>query len=137
MALPPSKKQLASVTKRLQNAAAALGINLAELNIPTPEQHLAGQYRRQLEAESTLYYVEARGAGFKDKECKECHLPFSSTHLAIAYCSDTCRERALNKIGIPWNPYGKSDTERWDGRIPKTLGPKALELAKEAIKDGE
>lgn len=133
----PSKRRVNTAARRLAAAAKAMGLDLNNLNIPTPEQGLQAQYRSQLEAESTLYYVETKGAGFKDKDCKECGLPFSSTHLAVSYCSDVCRQRALAKIGIPWNPYGKSETQRWDGRVPKTLGPTALELAKKAIEDDD
>lgn len=133
--MPPSKRQATAAAKRLANAAKLLGINLNDISIPTPEQGLQAQYRRQLEAESVLFYVETRGAGFTDRECKECGLPFSSTHLAVAYCGDVCRQRALDKLGIAWNPYGKSDTERWDGRIPKVIPPKALQAAKKAIEE--
>lgn len=135
--MPPSKRQTNSAARKLAAAAKAMGLDLKSINLPTPEQGAQAQFRRQLEAESVLSYVETRGAGFKDRDCKECEQPFSSTHAAVAYCSDVCRQRALDKIGITWNPYGKSDTERWDGRIPKVIGPEALALAKKAISETE
>ena len=126
------RRQSVSKTK-LKNAAALLGINLETLNIPTPEQNAEAMLRRQIEAESVLAYVATKGAGFKDKECKECKLPFSSTYHAVAYCSEICRARALEKVGIPWNPHGKTDLERWGGKVPKVLGPEATRQAKESI----
>ena len=89
--------------------------------------------RTELEAESVLFYVSVRGKGFEDKICKECKLPFASTYQAIAYCSERCRYLATVRMGIPWNMFGKTDAERWNGRIPKTLRAEALKAAKYAI----
>jgi hypothetical protein len=127
-----ARRPAVSKTK-LKNAAALLGINLETLNIPTPEQSQEAMVRRQIEAESVLAYVATKGAGFKDKVCKECELPFSSTYHAVAYCSENCRASALERVGIPWNPHGKTDLERWGGKVPKTIGPQATKRAKEAV----
>ena len=89
------------------------------------------QLRVQLEAESVLFYVEHRGAGFTDRTCKECNEVFASSIMPVAYCSDVCRAKSLAKIGVLFNPYGKTDMERWGGRIPKT--PQAYIAAMEAV----
>jgi hypothetical protein len=89
--------------------------------------------RVSLEAESVLYYVKVRGVGFSDKTCEECKQPFATTYGAVDYCSDLCRYKSLAKIGIAWNIYGKTDSERWDGRIPKVIGPAAFKAALEAV----
>lgn len=91
--------------------------------------------RTELEAESVLYYISVRGKGFTARECSECNLPFSSTYLAVRYCSNVCRFKSLAKHGIAWNIYGKTDLERWDGRIPKTLGPTAFLAALFAVEN--
>jgi hypothetical protein len=91
------------------------------------------QERVELEAESVLFFIASRGKGFTDKKCAECELPFASTYAAVAYCSNLCRFKNLAKNGIQWNPYGKTDSERWDGRIPKVVGPQALQAAWEVV----
>lgn len=89
--------------------------------------------RAELEAESVLYYVEVRGKGFHDKICKSCGQPFASTYLAVAFCSNACRAVEIAKSGVVWNLYGKTDLERWGGRIPKVIGPNAYIAALQAV----
>jgi hypothetical protein len=89
--------------------------------------------RVTLEAESTIYYVSVRGKGFTDKICKQCDEPFTTTYRAVNYCSELCRYKSLAEIGIAWNVNGKTDLERWGGRIPKVLGPQAFKAALEAV----
>lgn len=93
----------------------------------------AAELRKQLEAESVLYFVEVRGAGFKEKPCKECGEMFAHPYqAAVAYCGELCRANSCAKLGIDWNPTGRTDIERWGGKIPKVLSPEALKAAKEA-----
>lgn len=89
--------------------------------------------RTTLEAESVLFYVLTKGDGFSQKSCKICNRIFASTYYAVAFCSATCRYKALAEAGIAWNIYGKTDLERWGGRIPKTLSPEALKAALYAL----
>lgn len=91
--------------------------------------------RTELEAESVLYYISVRGKGFTSRECVECGLPFSSTYLAVSYCSNLCRFKSLAKVGIAWNVYGRTDLDRWGGKIPKTLGPEAFLAAVRALEN--
>lgn len=91
--------------------------------------------RTELEAESVLYYISVRGKGFTAKECSYCEQPFASSYLAVSYCSNVCRFKSLAEHGIAWNVYGKTDLERWNGRIPKTLGPQAFVAAMMAVEN--
>lgn len=91
--------------------------------------------RAELEAESVLYYIAVRGKGFSSRECEECQQPFASTYLAVSYCSNVCRFKSLAKFGIAWNVYGKTDLERWGGKIPKTIGPEAFRAAVTVIEN--
>jgi hypothetical protein len=133
--MPPRRKSSRLTKAKLEASAKILGIDLSAISIPTPEQSAEAGLRRQLEAESVLYYVQGKGAGFKDKICKECELPFSSTYVAVQYCSELCRANALERLGIDWNPVGRTDSERWGNKIPKIVGPAALEAAKKVIED--
>lgn len=91
------------------------------------------QQRAILEAESVIAYIDTRGKHFKDRDCKECGQKFAHTLTAVAFCSNVCRAKDLARRGIAWNIYGKTDVERWGGRIPKVLSPEGLKAALEAI----
>jgi len=107
--------------------------NGKDISADLEDQIYRAALRRRLEAESVLYYVETRGAHFEEKECKNCGETFAHTHAPVAYCSDICRAESLKKLGISWNIYGKTDSERWDGRIPKVIEPRAYAAAREAL----
>jgi len=63
------------------------------------------------EAEAALGYA-ASPKSFLRKDCKTCGRTFAHTAGAVAYCSNYCRARGLEQIGIQWN-WLKPSSERW------------------------
>jgi hypothetical protein len=96
------------------------------------EKQQAAQ-RVNLEAESVLFFIDTKGHNFQEKMCRQCKKLFATTYLSVSCCSEVCRYKSLIAEGIVWNLTGKTDAERWNGRIPKTLSPEAYKAAMEAV----
>lgn len=80
------------------------------------------------QAESVLAYHAAGGKGWRTVTCKECKSKFGTDYGHIAYCSNTCRAKALRDIGIEWNPHlSESDRWGWTGQVPQLVPPQALQ----------
>lgn len=129
------KSQRANEIDRLAKLAEKIGVNLDSLleEVPLTEVGPEAVIRRQIEAESVLFYIETKGRDFKSKKCKDedCNRPFLHTYWAVEYCSEECRAYALAKKGIVWNIDRRSDSQRWDikgkGYVPKVIGPAATD----------
>lgn len=122
-------------TKRAKALAAlaALGIETAEV-VDKPRHVSAVE---ELEAEGILEYYNTRGQGYREKECKYCNKIFAVDIKCCSYCSNTCRAKSLQDIGIQWN-FGKSESERWGYyRPPKIVSPTALLLLKSIIAESD
>lgn len=111
--------------------------NLLE-QVPLTDIGEDAQLRYEIEAESVLFYIETKGAGFKQKVCKNpnCQGLFLHTFSAVEYCSDKCRAWALAQVGIIWNFNRRSLSDRWNvkgkGYIPKIIGVEATAALVEA-----
>lgn len=81
------------------------------------------------EAEATLVYAESPKS-FTRKNCKSCGRAFAHTRGAVAYCSNHCRARGLEQIGIKWS-WTRPTEVRWglygDGE-PLVVPPEALAI---------
>jgi len=69
------------------------------------------------------------------KYCKRCEEPFGTNYQSVAYCSDNCRAKALEKIGIQWNPH-KRPEERWGGQPPLVIPPEAIDAMVKLLRKG-
>lgn len=81
------------------------------------------------QAEAALQYAETPKS-FIRKNCKSCGRTFAHTRGAIAYCSNACRARSLEQIGISWD-WNKPTEVRWElyeGGEPLIVPPEALAL---------
>ncbi|MGS2592257.1 hypothetical protein [Streptomyces hebeiensis] len=116
---------------RLAKLSAKLGIDVDALleQVSLTDVGHDAVVRKQLEAESVLYYVETKGKNFSARKCKGCGEDFLFTHFRVSYCSENCRAQALADLGIIWNPHRKSDGSRWNikgkGLIPKVISSSA------------
>lgn len=118
---------------RLAKLSAKLGINIDNLleQVPLTEIGEEAQVRKEIEAESVLFYIETKGAGFEQKVCKNpnCQGLFLHTFSAVEYCSDACRAWALAEVGIIWNFNNRPLSQRWNakgkGYVPKIIGVEA------------
>lgn len=112
-------------------AAQFLGkpVETLEINLPveTTDDKMA-------EAQAILNYFEVRGEGFRDKQCKQCGdwFAYRWNRDAIAYCSVYCGSKALEQIGLHWNPL-KDLKERYGRTAPMVVPPAALEILKEQL----
>lgn len=96
---------------------------------------------KSLEAEGILLSLYSEKIPVKTKLCKNCEEPFATNYMYVAYCSDHCRARALEKIGIQWNPHKKPE-ERWGSevyrnQIPIVIPPEALTNLQRLVKEIE
>jgi hypothetical protein len=139
--MPPRRKRThKNDLDRLGKLTAKLGINLDNLleEVPLTEIGEEAQIRSQIEAESVLFYIETKGAGFQQKVCKNpnCEGLFLHTYSAVDYCSDSCRAWALAEVGIIWNFNRKPMSQRWNaqgkGYVPKIIGVEAAAALVEA-----
>jgi len=85
---------------------------------------------RQATAVANFYYSTEEEWYFKD--CSYCgeEFFFSWTSKGVGYCTISCAKKALEKIGIKWDP-NKSPTERWGRCIPAVVPPQAVKLVQE------
>lgn len=77
------------------------------------------------EAEAVLAYVKDPQR-FVKKLCKLCDGTFMVDRANVSYCSDRCRAKALDNIGIGWDRT-KNPAERWDFQEPLTIPPQIVE----------
>lgn len=124
---------LAPEEREDSHSPADLGNHLDDM-IDAKEEAARAKYRRELEMEAVLFYIEKKGHGFQDSICSYCELPFAHTYLGVAYCSEQCRAARLHELGIAYNINGKTEHERWNinnkGWMPKIIGPEAYQAIK-------
>ncbi len=140
--MPPRRRKNSQKNEldRLAKLAGTLGINIDNLleEIPLTDIGEEAQVRAEIEAESVLFYIETKGAGFQQKTCKNpnCGGLFLHTFSAVNYCSDSCRAWALAQVGIIWNFNRRSLSQRWNakgkGYVPKIIGIEATAALVEA-----
>jgi len=100
--------------RKRQQLAALFGLEEHLPTEPTPTQQI-NQENKSREAEAVLEYYSSRQT-FKPRPCKWCESVFAANRGNVAYCSDSCRQKALAEIGIIWDP-SKDPRERWDLKI--------------------
>lgn len=115
-------KQELKTKRNIEKLAALLGLNT---DTATVTKHALEDTNYQ-PAEATLYFLENPKA-FMKKECKRCGEVFGTSYHAVAYCSDNCRIKALQNVGLQWTP-GKRAQDRWAGQPPLLIPPAALKL---------
>jgi hypothetical protein len=83
------------------------------------------------EAEAVLAMTEHPKA-FTRKICKEptCRRSFAHSEACVAYCSDHCRAKALDRIGIQWH-WLKPPSSRWGKTYPLVVPAEALAVMDE------
>jgi hypothetical protein len=84
-----------------------------------------GQDAISRQGEAVLLFLEAP-AKFTAKVCKRCQEPFGTNYRSVAYCTDTCRAKAITEqTGLKWN-WMKPENERWGGEPPLIIPPEAF-----------
>lgn len=103
--------------------------NLSELLGTTIQAPLEDQEALMWQAQSVLNYFKSRGQGFKERPCKWCGCVFAYAYSfeGVGYCSIQCASRALQEIGIQWQP-GKPLSERWGQYVPAVVPSQVLEI---------
>jgi hypothetical protein len=140
--MPPRRRKNSQKNEldRISKLAATLGINVDNLleQVPLTEIGEEAKIRHEIEAESVIFYIETKGAGFEQKVCKNpnCQGLFLHTYSAVDYCSDSCRAWVLAQHGIIWNFHRRSLSQRWNakgkGYVPKIIGVEATAALVEA-----
>lgn len=111
--------------EQLLAAMKAKGVNTPEIDTASvAKESLAQRPDPSYDAEAVLLFLE-KPARFLFKPCKFCEEMFGTNYRGVGYCSDNCRIRALQKLGISWDP-GKAQEERWGGEPPLIIPPAAI-----------
>lgn len=87
------------------------------------------------QGDAVLRFLE-KPAAFTTKVCKReaCDMTFATNYRNVAYCSDNCRARELERqLGVKWN-WLKPEHERWGGDPPLIIPPAALQMLDTYIK---
>ena len=129
------QSQEAKRLKALEAAAKFLGQTVEEIKVDVPVET---QEDKLSEASAVILYHETKGVGFQTKVCKHCQEPFAYIwdRTAISFCSVTCADRDLKKIGLSWNP-NRPARERWGRTAPLVVPPQALKLLTESLNESE
>lgn len=61
-----------------------------------------------LQAEGVLLHLQNYNRTMLHKYCSRCGEVFSTRYTSVAYCSDLCRKKAMEEIGILWDPRNDS-----------------------------
>lgn len=85
---------------------------------------------REATAVANFYYSTDKE--WYSKKCSTCgeEFFFSWTSKGVGYCSISCAKKALEAIGLTWNP-NKTAKERWGKYIPAVVPPEAAKLVQE------
>lgn len=85
---------------------------------------------REATAVANFYYSTDKE--WYSKKCSTCgkEFFFSWTSKGVGYCSIACAQKALEAIGLTWNP-NKTAKERWGRFIPAVVPPEAVKLVQE------
>jgi hypothetical protein len=57
--------------------------------------------------EGVLLYLH-RPQHFVLRECKRCGSPYRTNYTYVAYCSDLCRAKALQELGVPYDMHANN-----------------------------
>ena len=125
------EKQAAALKKAAELFAVEIDTSSLDLGVETTDDKMR-------EAASVLDYYESMGDGFNQKTCKRCGGTFfyKWNSKAISYCSINCMSKALEAIGIAWDP-NKLPEERWGPYIPSIVPPVAAVLVQEMFETPE
>lgn len=118
--------------KKMDLAAALAAFGLTADSIPKEAVKEQTEYEalednRMLEAESVVFFLETKGdqAIWRKRTCMLCGAKFLSSYTHVSLCSVECRKEYFASKGMPWDPTGKTEAERWGGQIPMVIGPTA------------
>ena len=125
-----SKKAERSLAKLMEMLAetgvAAEDIQEMQDKAPTGREALSRQ------GEAVLLFLESP-AKYTAKLCKRCGEPFGTNYRSVAYCTDTCRAKAMSEqLGVKWNHW-KTEEERWGGEPPLVIPPAALKKIQQYV----
>lgn len=90
--------------KGLAFLADLIGKDVDELTQEVQQHNPAGPEISMLQAEGVLLHIYNANRTMLSKYCKECKEVFSTRYQAVAYCSNSCRRKAMERVGIHWNP---------------------------------
>ena len=80
-----------------------------------------------LQSEGVLLHLQSTAKAFQHKKCKECGELFATRYFSVAYCSNQCRARKLQRdFGIVWDPQ-KDQYENLGAERPLLIGPQAYQ----------
>lgn len=79
------------------------------------------------QVQSVINYFDSKGKDFYHRPCRICNRVFAYTYpyAGITICSNVCRVRSLNDIGLEWHPE-RPLKDRYGPHMPATVPPEAL-----------
>lgn len=127
----PQQRTIEKAQQGLLEMLQAAGMEVTEDQIKaayetahTPREH---PDTSMLQAEGMLLHIRNASKHFMAKKCLECGEAFSTTYIAVSYCSALCRGTAMEKrMGIRWN-YETDHYENLGAERPLIVGPQAYQ----------
>ena len=114
--MPPSKRKAKETEAAMAFFADLLGKDKAEVEQAVADVHPQQVEISVLQAEGVLLHLYNIPRTMLSKYCKECEETFSTRYQAVAYCSNSCRRKAMERVGIRWDPrtdhYANMEAER-------------------------
>jgi hypothetical protein len=127
----PQKRTIEKAQSGLLDFFKAAGIEVSEDEIKaayetkyTPKEH---PDTAMLQAEGMLLHIRHASKHFMAKRCLECKEAFSTTYIAVSYCSALCRGTAIERqMGIRWD-YESDHYQNLEAERPLIVGPQAYQ----------
>jgi hypothetical protein len=128
----PQKRTIDRAQAGLLDFFKAAGMEVSEEDVKAayevkynPHEHPDS---RMLQAEGMLLHLRTAAKQFMAKKCLECEEVFSTNYIGVAYCSDLCRGKAIEKqMGIRWD-YEKDHYENLSAERPLIVSPPAYQV---------
>ncbi len=123
-------------TPTAEEIAAVFGLDVDEVAEKLPNHGTTASIKRAREADASrdrLY----RPDRWYDIQCKYCGRMFSADYKYVKLCSDECRKKDFEAIGLIWDPT-KTEDERYiamkiepPGIVPPAAFSALLQLARQ------
>lgn len=128
----PQKRTIEKAQQGLMAFFQAAGLEVSEEEIKAAyeKQYIPREHAdaAMLQAEGMLLHLRHASKHFIAKKCLECGEVFSTTYIAVSYCSSLCRGTAIEKqMGIRWN-YETDHYANLQAERPLIVGPQAYQV---------
>lgn len=127
----PRKSSQSKAAEGIAFLSALVGVDLTSDVEEAQNKFIEPADAPMLQAEGVLLHLQNAATSLMHKKCQECGEFFASRYYSVAYCSNYCRSRRLQRdFGILWDP--KNDQyQNMNAERPILVGPQAYKVLEE------